>query len=127
MEWHWWLIIVLSAPMIWFAFKVFLTFVLPHSLTGKALLMQKLKAKGIGAESLPDDFYRDCIDFAEKVARFQAMGSKVREKEAIVENLEIIAVMAEQWLRDQSDPSFQPMGGSPNPYRVIFERHGLGM
>lgn len=126
MEWYWWLAAVVIAPIVWMGFKILISFAIPSSVSGKALLKQQLLARGIAVERLPDQFFIDCVSFSEKVAKLQGFGSKVRQKSALVENLETVAEMADLWVRDKSSNTFQVMGGQPNAYAEIFSRYDLG-
>ncbi len=126
MEWYWWLLAFLIAPIAWIGFKVLLSFAIPNSVSGKALLKQLLAARGIAVERLPDQFFLECVSFSERVARFQGSGSKVREKAALVENLETVAEMAQLWVRDKNSTTFQATGGQPSAYAEIFSRYDLG-
>jgi hypothetical protein len=103
--------------------------VLPRSISGALLLEQQLKVNGIATEGLPQQFYDDCIKWAEGVARFAGKDppkpGKPAEVADFVEILQNLAQVAALWVREPESPMFKSYGESKNGYRALFENYDI--
>ena len=126
MDWYWWVAALVLLPAAWFVIKLLTSFAVPHSISGAALLKQELRQRGVPCEHLGPEFYAECIQWAERVAKVEGRGSVLKRKASFVESLETIANMAQLWIREPESGMFKQHAASPNTYRSIFERHGVG-
>ena len=112
-----------------FLIRAFLAFAVPESVSGVALLKQELKKRNIPYAHLPQEFYTDCMAFAQKTASAKALFSgnntPLQRKAEFVKSIELLATLVEHWRRSPDDSTFSSFGGVPNVYRSIFEKYPL--
>ena len=97
----------------------------PHSVSGKALLQQELKKRGIPYQHLPPEFFAECVEKSERLAYVIPQEGSTKKKANFVENLVNYANMIERWRDEPNSPMFAEHGGKPNSYRVLFEKYDL--
>ena len=97
----------------------------PKTTTGIALFKKELQKRAIPHSHLPDHFFHECIDFADKVSRFTGHGSTIKQRAEFVTTIETLADMVELWRRDPESPMFATHGGQQSTYRLLFERYDL--
>lgn len=109
----------------WYVFKPFLPFTGTDRTSGALLLRRELKRAGIPCDHLPEQFYFDCVDFAEKVSSVAGYGSNLKRKAEYVRTIENLAQLVAEWRREPNSPMFATHGGRPSTYRVLFEKYDL--
>lgn len=109
----------------WFVLGLILSLVLPRSYTGKKYMQRKMKANGYHTEDMPELFWNDCTDFAEKtlVLHKMASKSKVELNAEFTRTLDMLANLVAQWEQDPNDSIFVKEFGQESPYKKIFEKY----
>lgn len=114
--------LIVGLPVLWFIFTSAIGFLAPQSYTGPRYLKQQLKKKGIAYQHLPDEFFIDCVTFAEQISRVEGYGSVIKKKKSFVKGLDNMVNMTRWWIDDPNDSMFKDMG-EKNSYRKIFEKY----
>lgn len=97
----------------------------PKRIAGIKLLKKELQKRGIPHSHLPEEFFTECIDWAERVAKFAGYGSTIKQRAEFVRAIETMANMVELWRRDPGSPMFATHGSKESSYRQLFERYDL--
>lgn len=97
----------------------------PLEYTGRAFLAKELRRRGVVAEDVPEQCISDFLEFALRAASFPPGKQRVEVRADYVRQLETIADLFVLWRANPDDPSFRDVGASGNPYRKIFENHGI--
>jgi hypothetical protein len=112
-----------------FVLQLITGLLVPRSISGALLLKQQLKANGVATERLPQQFFDDCVTWAEGVALFEA---KSRSKSAkhgsaadFADALHSLARVAALWVREPESTMFKSYGEATNGYRALFENYDL--
>jgi len=94
--------LLIGRPLLHFATAV----LVPRRISGALLLTQELKERGIATRGLPQQFFDDCIQWAEGVARMKTKDptnlSNRGSTADFVEVLQNLAWVAAQWVRERA-------------------------
>jgi len=123
--WAWVLVAIIAAPVAWWVLCVATSILVPAEVSGKAYLKQALVQRGIDLRTIPEACIDDFVTFSIKTSSFfgTVKGAKLRAE--VVRSLDMIAALFTLWKQNPNDSMFQEHGLGTNPYREIFERHGV--
>lgn len=114
--------VLVALALIWLAL-----WLIPHKVSGDLFLKQELKKRNIPHERLPQEFFDECVQWAERLSSFTGHSSVIKKKAEFVYALENLANMLELWIKSTEDPMFQTHGETKNSYRVIFEKYDFNV
>jgi hypothetical protein len=123
--WAWVLVALVAAPVAWWLLRVATSFLVPLEASGKAYLKQALVQRGIDPRTIPEACIDDFVAFSIKTSSFLGTVKGARLRAEVVRSLDMIAALFSLWKQNPSDSMFQEHGLGKNPYREIFERHGV--
>jgi hypothetical protein len=102
---------------------------MPRSVSGALLLKRELKANGVATDGLPQQFFGDCVRWAERVALFAEPDplkpGKLASTANFTETLQNLARTAALRVREPESIMFKPYGDTKNGYRALFENYNL--
>ena len=70
--WYWIVVLVVSLPIIWFLLKLLTAIVVPPDRSGRELLKQKLKARGVDVGRIPDSALNEIVGKKIRIAKGMA-------------------------------------------------------